>query len=108
MAFVKGQKKTGGKVKGSVNHKTKAWEALGDFFTEAGAERAKEIMMSSNSKDFMNYYCMLIELFKPKLARQELTGKDGEQLNMTIPPINVYNTSPPLLRSEDEFEGSGE
>ena len=53
------------------SERTLAWEALGEFFTDEGAERAKEIMMSADDETFMEHYKSLIELFKPKLARSE-------------------------------------
>lgn len=76
----KGHKKYGGKTKGSKNKKTIAWEGIGDYLISEGAERAKEIMMNSKDKEFMDYFQALLEYFKPKLARQELTGEGGGKL----------------------------
>ncbi len=76
-----------GKPVGAKGTKTKAWEALGDFFTDAGAERAKKIMLKANDKDFMVHYQNLIELFKPKLARTETELSGSIQMNAPI--INV-------------------
>jgi hypothetical protein len=67
--FPKGHK--GFKPKGCKNKKTLMWEQLGEFFTEAGAERAKTIMANCNDKEFMAHYTNLIELFKPKQSRVE-------------------------------------
>ena len=77
MPFKKGHK--GFKKPGTLEGKTLAWQKLGDFFTDAGAERAKSIMMSSSDKDFMTHYTNLIELFKPKQSRVEsnLTIEDN-------------------------------
>lgn len=80
MKFEKGHKKVGGKQKGKKNEKTLAWEGIGDYLINEGADRAREIMMQSKDEKFMLYFNTLLEYFKPKLARQELTGKDGEQL----------------------------
>lgn len=60
-----------GKPKGTKSEKTLAWEQLGDFITEAGAERVKTILESCTPKDFMIYYPMLLEYFKPKQQRIE-------------------------------------
>lgn len=60
-----------GRPKGSKNVKTIEWDNLGDMITKAGAERAIKIMSSSNNDDFMKYYSMLLEYFKPKQARVE-------------------------------------
>lgn len=67
--FKKGHK--GYKPKGAISHKSKAWEQLGDFITEAGAERVKTILASCEAEDFVKYYTLLLEYFKPKLARTE-------------------------------------
>jgi len=84
MPFEKGRKKTGGKQKGAKDKKTIAWENIGSYLINEGANRAKEIMMNSNDRQFMFYFETLLEYFKPKLARTELTG-DKEN------PIEIYN-----------------
>lgn len=70
--FQKGQSgNLAGKPVGTKSKKTIAWENLGDFLTEAGAIRAKEIMMKAPSKEFMVYFNNLLEYFKPKQSRVE-------------------------------------
>jgi hypothetical protein len=83
--FGKGHKKVGGIKKGQVQKRTRAWDQLGEFFTQAGAERAKDIMIKADDKEFMIYYDKLIEYFKPKLQRTDLTT-DGEKIIPTAPP----------------------
>lgn len=73
-----------GRNVGSKNKKTIAWTHLGGFLTENAAERAKDIMMDSDDTDFMKYYVMLLEYFKPKQARTELTGEDGNPISIQI------------------------
>ncbi len=85
MKFSKGHKKVGGIKKGQVQKRTKAWDQLGEFFTQAGAERAKKIMVNADDKEFMTYYDKLIEYFKPKLQRTDLTS-DGEKIQTGPPP----------------------
>jgi hypothetical protein len=85
MAAPKGHKKWGGKKQGSRNKKTLAWEELGEFFTTAGAERARDIMLNSNDKDFIFYFDKLLEFFKPKLQRTDITT-DGEKIQLGPPP----------------------
>lgn len=85
MKFQKGHKKLGGIKKGQVQERTKAWDQLGEFFTQVGAERAKEIMINSDDKEFMIYYDKLIEYFKPKLQRTDLTT-GGEKIKQVTPP----------------------
>lgn len=75
MPFEKGNT---GKPKGAKSQKTLAWEHLGDFITESGAERVKEILSNCPPDKFMVYYPLLLEYFKPKLARTE-SKIEGEQ-----------------------------
>lgn len=74
----KGLPKTGGKPKGHKDVKTQAWEQLGEFITNRCSERAIEIMMKSNDKEFMLHFNNLLEYFKPKQARvvNENTNND--------------------------------
>lgn len=37
-------------------------------------------------------------------TKAEVTGKDGDPINLLPPTINVYNTAPPMASSEDEIE----
>lgn len=79
MAFKKGESgNKNGRPVGSVSEKTLAWEHLGSFITESGAERVKEILSTCTADKFMIYYPMLLEYFKPKLARTD-TKIEGEQ-----------------------------
>lgn len=72
MAFKKGQSgNLKGKPKGTKSEKTLAWENLGDFITETGAERVKTILSTCTPKEFMVYYPVLLEYFKPKQQRVE-------------------------------------
>lgn len=64
------------------HEKTIAWEQLGDFFTEAGAERAKQIMVDAKDKDFMLYYTNFMEYFKPKLARTEVKHEGAVEVQV--------------------------
>lgn len=60
-----------GKPKGTKSEKTLAWEQLGDFITETGAQRVKKILAECTEKEFMIYYPILLEYFKPKQQRIE-------------------------------------
>jgi hypothetical protein len=82
MPFKKGDPKPAGsgKKKGSKNKKTLQWEALGKFITEKGAEKLMKVLEAQDDKEFIKSYGAILEYFKPKLARTELTGKDGDDL----------------------------
>lgn len=78
MAFEKGHK--GFKQVGALSQKTKAWEQLGDFITDAGAMRVKQILATCDEETFLKYYGQFMEYFKPKLSRSE--AKVDASLNM--------------------------
>jgi hypothetical protein len=91
MAYKKGQSgNLKGRPNGAVSEKTKAWENLGEFITESGAERVKLILGSCEPEDFIKYYTTLLEYFKPKLARSE--SKVESKVEGTL-SINVINPS---------------
>jgi hypothetical protein len=80
MAFKKGNPKppNSGKRKGAKNEKTKQWESIAEYMIEDGATRFSEVLQSLPDEKFIPAYLNILEYFKPKLARQEVTGKDGE------------------------------
>jgi hypothetical protein len=73
MPFKKGNS---GKPKGAVGEKTKRWEALGDMLVTEGAERVKEYLRNSDDDTFLKHYKDLLEYFKPKLNRSDITSGD--------------------------------
>lgn len=70
-----------GKPKGIKNIKTLQWEALGESITSKHTERFNGILESADDKLFTELYLDILEYFKPKQQRTELTGKDGKDLN---------------------------
>jgi len=79
--FKKGHSKIEGSgiKKGEKQKKTLAWEAIGDYIVSEGAERLIKILAESTDVDFIKNYAMLLEYFKPKLARTEMTADiEGE------------------------------
>jgi hypothetical protein len=81
MAFKKGQSgNPNGRGVGVLSEKVKAWEQLGDFITDAGAIRVKQILATCDEETFLKYYGQFMEYFKPKLSRSE--AKVDASLNM--------------------------
>ena len=77
---LKGCVKSGGKKVGSKNQKTLEWEEFGRTLVGAkNLKRAVKIMEDSDPTLFMKYFANLLEYFKPKLNRTEITGKDGQE-----------------------------
>ena len=76
-----------GRKRGSKNERTKAWEHLGEFLTDEGAIRAKEIIMNSNDAQFMIHSMQLVEYFKPKQqANNHSLDKDAKIIVTTAKP----------------------
>ncbi len=83
--FQKGHK--GFKPVGAISAKTKAWEELGTFIVQDGAVRYMNALKALEDDKFVERFEHVLEYFKPKIARTELTGKDGKDLPQPI--INV-------------------
>lgn len=97
--FKKGQSgNKEGRPKGAKGEKTKAWEYLGEFITEEGAIRLISILRESDDYDFLKYYMMLIEYFKPKISRAEVEQKSTPQ-QLTIIRENI--SYPPVMKLPD-------
>lgn len=80
-----GARPNSGRAKGSKNLKTQQWERLGEFLTQAGAERVREFFATCSDEDFMKYYTLFLEYFKPKLQRTSFEDNKGE----SVAPIYV-------------------
>jgi hypothetical protein len=73
-----------GKPKGALSEKTKAWDSLGDFLTEEGAEKAREIIRNAPPDKFIFYYTMFIEYFKPKRSREDSQGNPENKIVINV------------------------
>jgi len=71
-----------GRPKGIPNPKTKAWNELGEYITRGASERYMKILANLSDEEFTTRYERILEYFKPKMARTEVVGKDGESLFM--------------------------
>lgn len=73
MPFQKGNK---GKPKGAKSERIKNWEKLGEMLTSQGAERVLRYLDRCNDETFLKHYMNLLEYFKPKLNRTDITSGD--------------------------------
>ena len=80
----KGLPKTGGRLKGSPNKKTKLWNELGEYIVNEGAEKYMDYLKEMENEEFLKRFEAILEYFKPKQARTEVTGKDGEALTVVL------------------------
>lgn len=85
MGFEQGNK-LGEKNKGTIKLTPAEWEGFGEWVIKGGVERLNLEMNTLEGKDFVNAFTSILEYFKPKLARTELTGKDGQDFK----GVNVY------------------
>ncbi len=77
---------------GSKNTKTEQWEKFSVWFVTQGMERLQKEMEQLEGKDYVTTVRDMLEYFKPKLARTELTGKDGKDLNINVLKYGGNNT----------------
>ena len=87
-AFKKGQKGGPGRPKGLPNKSTQAAKEAIAAFVDGNADRLQgwldEIAAEKGAQAAFDAFSTLLEYHVPKLARQEITGKDGGDQVMTI------------------------
>lgn len=94
MPFAKGHKLSTGRPPGAKSIKTEQWEMIGQYLTREGADTylasLKKLYNDEKYAEFMERFEKILEYFKPKLARKEITGEDGGpvETNLTIEFIN--------------------
>ena len=83
MGLKKGQTNNkDGRPTGSKNEKTKQWEALGEAIVTTHAERFNRILETAEDENFQRYFTMILEYFKPKQSRAELTGEVNTKITV--------------------------
>jgi hypothetical protein len=78
--FTKGNKIATGRPKGVMNKRTSQWETFSEYLLNGGLVRFQEELDKLKGKDYTNTVIALLEYHKPKLARTEITGNEGEEL----------------------------
>jgi hypothetical protein len=79
MTFKKGNKLAGSR-KGIPNTKTTQWETFSEYLLNGGLVKFQTELDKLQGKDYTNTVIALLEYHKPKLARTEITGNEGEDL----------------------------
>lgn len=77
--FPKGNKLAGSR-KGKKNKRTEQWELFSKYMMGAGLERFQQELDKLKEEKFVHAMISMMEFFKPRLARTELTDKDGKPL----------------------------
>ena len=90
MPFKKGNKIGNGRPKNSKNKKTVQWEQLGEAITSEHTERFNKILTSLPDDKFSDMYIKILEYFKPKQNRTDITT-GGEKINP--PKIGFFDSN---------------
>lgn len=93
MPFEKGHAKKGGRKKGVIPQKTLILNTFAQAIIEGGMDKFRIELNKLSGKTFVDSYLTLLEYVRPKLARTELTGKDGKDLFKDISEIVVVHTN---------------
>ena len=83
----KGSPKFGGRVKGTPNKINKDIKEVYKQFIDDNIDDVQEIydrLKITNPLEALKFITSLNEYYMPKLARTELTGKDGDELKINI------------------------
>lgn len=86
MPLEKGQKKTGGRKKGSLNKKTEIANAFVDYIINKGYKDVDKLWEGLKPKEQMEAITKLIEFTIPKHARIEHNSKQLPSLTVNILP----------------------
>jgi hypothetical protein len=96
-----GVRKNAGKPRGTKHKKTLQWEEFGKQLLDNGLPRAMRILNRTSNERFMSYFLKLLEYFKPRAQRIELTNENPISifLNMTAAQRSEYIKN---LKSQSE------
>ena len=75
----------GGKPVGTKAKRTLQWEALGDAIQTEHTDRFNRVLSEMPDDKFAEMYIKVLEYFKPKYNRTDLTS-DGEKVEIVVLP----------------------
>lgn len=98
-----------GRPKGSRNVRTLEWEEIKEAFITTHTARANRILSTLEDEKFMDSYLKLLEYFKPKLARTEVSNHDNSTISVNVVWDSdtefVHTTTKAALKSAAGTEG---
>jgi hypothetical protein len=103
MPLEKGQKKTGGRKKGSLNKKTEVANAFVDYIINKGYKDIDKLWAGLKPKEQMEAITKLIEFTIPKQARIEHNHKQLPNLT-----VNFLPASPERIAEQNTIDISHE
>ena len=101
-----------GRPIGSKNVRTQEWEMIKDAFLTKHTERANRVLASLEDDKFLDAYLKLLEYFKPKLQRSEVTNSEATKIDINViwdeDTKFVHSTTKAALKSGEGIKGSEE
>ena len=93
MPFHKGQSKhpDSGMKPGQKSLKVEAWERLGEYIINEGADRYLEYIRQLPEKDFIYEFRAVMEFFKPKLQRAEVKHEEVNPTDIQLPIFKIVH-----------------
>jgi len=101
-----------GRPLGSKNVRVQEWESIKDAFLTIHTERANRVLSSLEDEKFLDAYLKMLEYFKPKLARSEVTNTENAQIQINVNWDDdtkfIHSASKAALKSGAGSKGSEE
>ena len=101
-----------GRPAGSKNVRTVEWEKIKDAFMTVHTERANRVLATMDDEKFLDSYLKLLEYFRPKLARTEVTNNEAKEIKINVEwdadTKFIHTTTEASLKSGEGSQGSQE
>lgn len=101
-----------GRPVGSKNVRTLEWEKIKDAFMTVHTERANRVLATMDDEKFLDSYLKLLEYFRPKLARTEVTNNEATEIKINVEWDEdtkfIHTTSKAALKSGEGTKGGEE
>lgn len=80
-----------GRPKGAKGIKNIQWEALGDFMTKEGAEKAMRVINRMNDEQYLEQYGKLLNYFKPRMSSASIESKSDVYIKLVHPDDDLMD-----------------
>ena len=95
-----------GRPVGTVSLKTQQWEQMAEFVLSDALPAYKANLMeqltspdAGERNEGMRHLENVLEYFKPKLARTEVTGKDGQEFSINVIQVGGDGKKTQILKA---------